>query len=77
MTRAPAWAKSWAATPPTWPKPWMATRSPSRVSPRRRASSSTQTSTPRPVASKRPRLPPTATGLPVTTAGTVWPWPME
>ena len=33
--------------------------------------------TPRPVASRRPSVPPEETGLPVTISVTVWPWYIE
>ena len=68
---------SWAATEPTLPKPWTTTRVPS-IGIRKRLSASRVTSIqPRPVASRRPSEPPISTGLPVTTAVTVWRLCME
>ena len=70
-TRAPA---SWhirAATDPTLPNPWTTTRLPESVKPRRGAASRAISMSPRPVASTRPREPPSESGLPVTTDVTV------
>ncbi len=68
---------SCAATDPTLPNPCTATRVPS-IGIRRRLSASRVTSIqPRPVASRRPSDPPISTGLPVTTAVTVWRLCME
>jgi hypothetical protein len=58
---------------PTRPKPWIATRAPSRASPDAAAADAMQRSAPRAVALRRPRVPPTAIGLPITDPATVWP----
>ena len=75
--RAPLAWNTRAAALPTLPKPWMATRAPSIFIPRWRIASRATTKQPRPVASRRPRLPPMLTGLPVTTPVCVPPWLME
>jgi hypothetical protein len=63
--------------PPTLPKPWTAMRAPLISMPIRVAASQPTTKTPRPVASRRPRLPPSEIGLPVTTPEAVLPWFIE
>ena len=55
---------------PTLPKPWTMTRAPFSGISSARQTSRVVMKTPRPVASMRPSLPPTESGLPVTTAGT-------
>ncbi len=64
--------RSLAELEPTLPKPCTMTRVPSMDMPRCLMASSQTTEMPRPVASLRPREPPRLTGLPVTTALTVW-----
>ena len=68
----PRRASAAAAWLPTLPKPWTATRAPARGSSTWRATARVTIATPSPVASTRPAVPPSATGLPVTIAG-VWP----
>ena len=63
--------------PPTLPKPCTTTRALDTSMFRSRAASQPTTNTPRPVASTRPRLPPSAIGLPVTTPVAVEPSFME
>ncbi len=58
---------------PTRPKPWIATRARSSGSFAAPAAAITQRSAPRAVALLRPRVPPTAIGLPITEPGMVWP----
>ena len=74
VTLAPASAKPRAATAPTLPKPWTQTRAPGIGTPALCAAAWPTTNTPRPVASWRPRLPPSEIGLPVTTPVDVRPW---
>ena len=69
---APASKHMRAAIEPTLPKPCTTIRLPLSVSPRRGAASRAISMSPRPVASTRPREPPSDRGLPVTTAVTVW-----
>ena len=71
--RQPRRARAAAAWLPTLPKPWIATRAPRSGIPIAPAASRATTATPSPVASTRPTVPPSSTGLPVTIAG-VWPW---
>ena len=66
-----------AALEPTLPNPWMMTRVLSRGMLSFLMDSSQMIMTPRPVASRRPREPPMFSGLPVTTAVTVWRMCME
>ena len=66
-----------AATEPTLPNPCTATRAPLRDLPIRASASRVTIIQPRPVASRRPSEPPISTGLPVTTAVTVWRLCME
>ncbi len=66
-----------AAVLPALPKPCTATLAPSKRSPLRCIASLAVTKTPRPVASLRPKEPPKATGLPVTTPVEVRPMFME
>jgi hypothetical protein len=73
----PRFSMSWAATDPTFPKPWTTTRVPSTGMRRRFSASRVTSIQPRPVASRRPSEPPISTGLPVTTAVTVWRLCME
>ena len=73
MTVAPSSAMSLAENIPALPKPCTTTRAPSRSRPRCLAASMIVYTAPRAVASFRPSLPPIDSGLPVTTAGTVWP----
>src|SRR5216684_2106787 len=65
--------RSCAETDPTLPNPWMATDAPLMSNPRCFADSRVAIVTPRPVASWRPSDPPSSSGLPVTTAVSVWP----
>ncbi len=65
-TLAPFSWRSCAATEPTFPNPCTATVEPAIFRPSRARSSSTTIITPRPVASRRPRAPPTARSFPVT-----------
>ncbi len=62
---------------PTLPNPWTATLVPLTGIPSFRSASRVTSMHPRPVASRRPREPPISTGLPVTTAVTVWRLCME
>ena len=66
-TFAPISCSSLAAVAPTLPKPCTATVAPLRFTSWWRAISWMTYCSPRPVASERPSVPPTATGLPVTT----------
>ena len=75
--RAPCSWKMRDAASPTFPKPCTATRAPSSGMPSFFMASAPETNTPRPVASARPRLPPSDTGLPVTTPVAVRPTFME
>src|ERR1039458_9196820 len=70
-TLYPPWCISWAAFEPTLPKPCTITRLLSRDRPSFLMASSHTPSTPRPVASRRPREPPMLMGFPVTHAVTV------
>src|ERR1017187_3238703 len=63
---------SLAAMPPTLPNPWITTVVAVRGFWKRFRASRETMRQPRPVASGRPREPPSAMGLPVTTAVTVW-----
>ncbi len=72
-TRAPLRRSSWAATAPTLPNPCTATRAPASSNPMWRAASRATIVTPRPVASRRPADPPSASGFPVTAAVAVAP----
>src|SRR5947209_138961 len=74
---APSLDSRSALTDPTFPNPWIATRAPFRDMPSRASASRVTNMTPRPVASRRPSDPPISTGLPVTTAVTVWRLCME
>ncbi len=60
-------------TEPTLPNPCTATVAPFTVIPRCASACFVTNMQPRPVASRRPSEPPNSTGLPVTTAVTVWP----
>ncbi len=73
----PWFSMSCAATEPTLPKPCTATRVPSTGMRSRFSASRVTSMHPRPVASRRPSEPPISTGLPVTTAVTVWRLCME
>src|SRR5260370_275760 len=61
-----------AAMPPTLPKPWMTTRVEPGSILRRSSALRVTIMQPRPVASERPREPPSSIGLPVTTAVVAW-----
>ena len=65
----PSASISRAAMLPALPNPWTATVDWRGSRPRRVQARRATTATPRPVASLRPWLPPTAIGLPVTAAG--------
>ena len=67
---APIRCRVSAATEPTLPNPWTATRAPSSGIPSVFAASRAAKAQPNPVASSRPKEPPTDTSFPVTTAGT-------
>ena len=69
--RTPAPASISARIMPTRPKPWTTTRAPSSASCCWAATASMARSAPRLTASRWPRVPPMAGGLPVTTARTV------
>ena len=71
MIFAPASWHMRAAIEPTLPKPWTTIRLPASVKPRSGAASRQMSIRPRPVASTRPREPPSERGLPVTTDVTV------
>ncbi len=73
----PCAAMSCAAIDPALPNPWMATVELLGSIPSRLHASSATNITPRPVAALRPWLPPTESGLPVTTAGTEKPCSIE
>ncbi len=73
MIFAPAPASSSATVMPTRPKPWIATRAVDRSRPFAPATAVMHRSAPRAVALRRPRVPPTASGLPITEAEMVWP----
>src|SRR6266513_264717 len=64
----PAFCIKSAAIEPTFPKPCTTTRQPSLFMPTLASALSQQIMTPRPVASRLPREPPSSIGLPVTTA---------
>ncbi len=68
---------SCAVIEPTLPNPCTATRVPLIGMPSFLSASRVTSMQPRPVASRRPREPPISTGLPVTTAVTVWRLCME
>jgi hypothetical protein len=72
-TRAPRAAKISAACEPTLPKPWMATDTSLRAMPASASAADVTCTMPADVAVPRPSEPPTARGLPVTTAGIVYP----
>ena len=55
-------------------KPWMAAVAPSRSRFKCLAAWAMVYTKPRPVACRRPWLPPNSMGLPVTTPGVAWPW---
>ncbi len=72
-TLAPCSASRRAGDEPTLPKPWIATVAPLDVDAAMRRSASLMVTTHAPAGGLRrgPREPPSATGLPVTTPGTV------
>ncbi len=72
MIFAPASWHMRAAIEPTLPNPWTTIRLPASVKPFSGAASRQISIRPRPVASTRPREPPSERGLPVTTEVTVW-----
>ena len=75
--RTPRSASAMALTAPTLPNPCtMAVVSVGCICSRSMARP-TRCATPRPVASRRPSVPPALTGLPVTISVTVLPWYME
>ena len=71
--RHPWSCKRYDATAPTLPNPCTATFAPASGIPRCRVASRVTKVTPRPVASTRPKDPPIASGLPVTTEGVEYP----
>ena len=77
MTRAPRSASVIAAQEPTLPNPWTTAVAPFIVICNVSSARSARNTTPRPVASRRPSVPPDATGLPVTISVTVRPWYIE
>ena len=66
MTFAPSAAISAAATEPTFPKPWTAMRSCGTSRPSFSQAAEIEYTTPLPVASRLPTMPPRMTGFPVT-----------
>ena len=76
-TVSPSCSISCAAIEPTLPNPCTATRVPATGISSRLSASRVTSMQPRPVASRRPSEPPISTGLPVTTAVTVWRLCME
>src|SRR5919106_1556541 len=77
ITTAPSLAIRSADTDPTLPNPCTTTRAPLGDRPSFASASRVTNMHPRPVASRRPSDPPISTGLPVTTAVTVWRLCME
>ncbi len=69
MIVQPMRSRAIAAWLPTLPNPWITTRAPAMSHSPARACSPMTKATPSPVASTRPSVPPSATGLPVTIAG--------
>ena len=76
-TLAPAASSIRARIEPTRPNPWMATRAPASSIPSRSAIRCTTRIAPRLVASRRPRVPPIESGLPMTEPGIVCPCCIE
>ena len=75
--RHPSSFRNWAVAPPTLPKPWTATVHWSGRRFRCCSASRITIMAPRPVAVRRPSLPPMSIGLPVTTPGAENPTFME